>query len=297
MGGLRVVVVAALLARSVGIKRPRGRPQRAKRRPPAPKSVDAPRRPLNCTFAAPTPAAGAARTATNARRSGLERADVAFDPLRTVQCGLERCAARWFDKVGTRATKKHLPLPAPPDAAELEFRLGGGIAYVFMPKVGSRRRRRSFGEDVRPRRRRSKTIVATIARSAVAAPPAQFGTFHAAATSPAPPFVFTFVRSPGAHLASGLGQAALHFYGPLPCYAYGHKCMEGTARMKIARAGRKASEEVRRPESPWGGGPAPARVSSWLAAATFEPGQPERKASAYRGKPMPFRNRQSRRVL
>ena len=96
----------------------------------------------------------------------------------------------------------------------------------------------------------------------MAAPPAQFGTFHAAATSPAPPFVFTFVRSPGAHLASGLGQAALHFYGPLPCYAYGHKCMEGTARMKIARAGRKASEEVRRPESPWGGGPAPARVSS-----------------------------------
>ncbi|KAH8059912.1 hypothetical protein JL720_13722 [Aureococcus anophagefferens] len=138
-------------------------------------SVDAPRRPLNCTFAAPTPAAGAARTATNARRSGLERADVAFDPLRTVQCGLERCAARWFDKVGTRATKKHLPLPAPPDAAELEFRLGGGIAYVFMPKVG---------------------------------------------------------------------------------------CMEGTARMKT-RAGRKASEEVRRPESPWGGGPA--RVSPWLA--------------------------------
>ena len=142
MGGLRVVVVAALLARSVGIKRPRGRPQRAKRRPPAPKGGDAPRRPLNCTFAAPTPAAGAARAATNARRSGLERADVAFDPLRTVQCGLERCAARWFDKVGTRATKKHLPLPAPPDAAELEFRLGGGIAYVFMPKVGSRRRRR-----------------------------------------------------------------------------------------------------------------------------------------------------------
>ena len=36
MGGLRVVVVAALLARSVGIKRPRGRPQRAKRLPPAP---------------------------------------------------------------------------------------------------------------------------------------------------------------------------------------------------------------------------------------------------------------------
>ena len=232
--------------------------------------------PQDCEFAAAAAGGDAASDVAEikaARRASLERRDVVFDPSRTVQCGLARCAAKWFDAVGTRAKgARREPVPGPPNAAEIEFRMGGGVAYVFMPKAGS------------------KTIVATVARSDVAAPSRTFAQFHAAATSGQAPFVFPFVRSPPSHFASGLGQAAMHYYGPASlCYGYGHGCMAGTVGMRQARAARRQSEEVTKPKSEWGGGPAPARVSRWLAAATFAPGRPRktRRSVARDG----FRNR------
>ena len=128
------------------------------------------------------------------------------------------------------------------------MRLGGGVAYVAMPKAGS------------------KTVEKTLARSNVSAPAANFAAFHRATLSPTPPFVFTFVRSPASHYASGLGQAQMHFYGPArECYAYGHKCMQGTPPYQIARKNRLKAEAE-------GTAVAPRRVSKWLSAATYESG-------------------------
>ena len=89
-----------------------------------------------------------------------------------------------------------------------------------------------------------------------------------AVASADPPFVFTFVRSPASHYASGLGQASMHFYGPWrDCYAYGHRCTWGTGPYKVARKNKqKAADEGEAL------GPTQARVSRWLKAVTYESG-------------------------
>ena len=218
-------------------------------------------------------------TSRGTRHDQLELA-AAFDSATTVQCGLRRCAAKWHDAAGTRHTDRGQPTPRPPHAAEIEVRMGGGLAYVFMPKAGS------------------KTIGLSLSASRKNMSDVAYEKFVNALRSESPPFVFTFVRSPAARFASGLGQAAMHFYGPAAeCYAYGHRCMTGTSAFKLARNGHRRSEEVLRPHSPWGGGPSPERVSAWLAAVTYESGKPA-PTKTTKG---PFRNRHtnpmSRRLL
>ena len=204
------------------------------------------------------------REATSWRRRGQRETGARFDPLSTVQCGLERCRAAWGAAAGTRVSAKHEARPGPPHGAEIEVRLGGGVAYVAMPKAGS------------------KTVEKTLARSNVSAPAANFAAFHRATLSPTPPFVFTFVRSPASHYASGLGQAQMHFYGPArECYAYGHKCMQGTPPYQIARKNRLKAEAE-------GTAVAPRRVSKWLSAATYESGGGGPAAKRNLGR---FRNR------
>ena len=47
------------------------------------------------------------REATSWRRRGQRETGARFDPLSTVQCGLERCRAAWGAAAGTRVSAKH----------------------------------------------------------------------------------------------------------------------------------------------------------------------------------------------